>query len=283
MSVFQELDRLKSQLLSSGIQEKNQPLYQVINQLIGLVRKGFDEINSIINDSNGPNPSSPVPENNLIIGTNRLEQLEEKNEFTIIQQLTPISINRQTIIGNQIALLNTLENEKEEFPIIQGLRGPQGIQGLVGPPGINEEYECSELIPPLGNGFFPHFGFYITPTFNAGNFTGSGSMTWTVQSTDIITEKYTIIGKTLILFLSIENSSVGGTLSFSLIYTLPNGLTISGNIVLYGPRISDNGTNNLGLLQAGGNQIFIIKQSGANYLASTNNTAVQLTLVAEIG
>jgi len=39
MPNIQALDRLKSQLLISGIQEKNQPLYQVINQLIDFLRQ----------------------------------------------------------------------------------------------------------------------------------------------------------------------------------------------------------------------------------------------------
>lgn len=36
------LDRLKSQLLTSGIQEKNQALYQIINQLIDFLRQSID-------------------------------------------------------------------------------------------------------------------------------------------------------------------------------------------------------------------------------------------------
>jgi hypothetical protein len=44
----QSLDRLKAQLLTSGIQEKNQALYQVINLLIDTVRQGFSETNAAV-------------------------------------------------------------------------------------------------------------------------------------------------------------------------------------------------------------------------------------------
>lgn len=45
------IDRLKSQLLTSGLQEKNQALFQIINQLI-------DSQRSIITDINTTNAAS---------------------------------------------------------------------------------------------------------------------------------------------------------------------------------------------------------------------------------
>lgn len=47
------LDKLHSQLLTSGLQNQNPPLYQVINQLIGELKKVEAEID-IITPSNGP-------------------------------------------------------------------------------------------------------------------------------------------------------------------------------------------------------------------------------------
>lgn len=43
------LDRLKSQLLTSGLQERNNALFQVINQLIDYLRQGIDSVQSQIN------------------------------------------------------------------------------------------------------------------------------------------------------------------------------------------------------------------------------------------
>lgn len=45
------LFRLKSQLLTSGIQEKNQPLYQVINLLIDGVISGLAQVNTSLSGS----------------------------------------------------------------------------------------------------------------------------------------------------------------------------------------------------------------------------------------
>jgi len=50
------LDRLKSQLLTSGLQEKNQALFQIINQLVDAVKQNFTLINDeidLINDDSG--------------------------------------------------------------------------------------------------------------------------------------------------------------------------------------------------------------------------------------
>lgn len=46
-----DLSRLKSQLLTSGLQQKDNPLYQVINQLIGLVEKFQENTLAIISPS----------------------------------------------------------------------------------------------------------------------------------------------------------------------------------------------------------------------------------------
>lgn len=48
MPSIESIDRLKAQLLTSGIQEKNQPLYQVINQLIGFLRQTITETEAAI-------------------------------------------------------------------------------------------------------------------------------------------------------------------------------------------------------------------------------------------
>ena len=46
---LQALDRLRSQLLTSGVQDKNMPLFQVIDQLIKLLRENIDSTEAQIN------------------------------------------------------------------------------------------------------------------------------------------------------------------------------------------------------------------------------------------
>jgi len=59
-------------------------------------------------------------------------------------------------------------------------------------------------------------GAYITPTFAAGDFTGNGSMTWTVASGDVSIMRYRLCGKTLTVSFNVITSTVGGTLNNSL-------------------------------------------------------------------
>jgi hypothetical protein len=48
-----DLDRLKVTLLKSGLQQKDQPLYQVINTLIDYLRKTFGNLESDIAATSG--------------------------------------------------------------------------------------------------------------------------------------------------------------------------------------------------------------------------------------
>ncbi len=68
-------------------------------------------------------------------------------------------------------------------------------------------------------------GTWTTPAFNAGNFTANGSMTWTVESADVVTYEYMIIGKTMFLNFSIQNTVVGGDLNTLLWIKIPAGKT----------------------------------------------------------
>src|SRR5688572_13833455 len=48
MAIIPQLDRLQAQLLTSGLSQKNNALYQVIDQLIKALRQGIDEVDSSI-------------------------------------------------------------------------------------------------------------------------------------------------------------------------------------------------------------------------------------------
>jgi len=79
MATQPSLDRLKSQLLTSGLQERNNSLYQVINQLIDNLRQNIDstqgQISAIISGSTGAvGPRGPQG----IPGAARLIREEER-------------------------------------------------------------------------------------------------------------------------------------------------------------------------------------------------------------
>jgi hypothetical protein len=64
-----QLDRLKSQLLTSGLQERNHALYQVINQLIDCVRQGFSEQAGLISSGGGGSSVTNIENNYLSVET----------------------------------------------------------------------------------------------------------------------------------------------------------------------------------------------------------------------
>lgn len=126
-------------------------------------------------------------------------------------------------------------------------------------------------------------GEWINVTFSAGNFTGNGSMTWTLASGDQTTLKYTLIGKTMIVSFVLATTTVGGTPNTSLRIAIPGGFTAA--VAMSAPcEVSDNGTSTRSMadVAAGGSNIVITKAAGGNWSASTDNTAVRGQIAFEV-
>jgi len=68
-------------------------------------------------------------------------------------------------------------------------------------------------------------GAWTTPTFDAGNFTGSESMTWTVAAGNVHTYAYIITGKIMIVSWRLWGTTVGGIASTLLKILIPGGKT----------------------------------------------------------
>jgi len=139
----------------------------------------------------------------------------------------------------------------------------------------------------LDNAFFNSVRDYVggawtTPAFNAANYTGSGSMTWTLTSGDVQLNKYVVIGKTVHWHLVLTTTTVGGTPSTGLRVALPAGLSLVGasrGVYWY----LDNATEGFGgYVMVGSYVEFFKSNSGANWTASTNNTAIYASLTFEI-
>jgi hypothetical protein len=125
-------------------------------------------------------------------------------------------------------------------------------------------------------------GAWITPTFSAGAFTGTGSMTWTVDAGDVTTFAYRISGRTMILAFYLLTTTVGGTPSDPLLITIPRGATAAKTILTQGLRVSDNGTLRTGYVSSTAAGTTIALGISANWAASTNNTAVFGSLEFEL-
>lgn len=111
--------------------------------------------------------------------------------------------------------------------------------------------------------------------FLAGNFTASGSMTWTVGSGDQTMFEYVSTGGFCRVRCNLVTTTVGGTPSTGLLITIPNSLT-SKEVVIVPFYYSDNGTTDCGYASTsvGGTLITLNKPAAANWSASTDATAI---------
>jgi len=126
-------------------------------------------------------------------------------------------------------------------------------------------------------------GEWANQAFSAGNFTASGSMTWTVAEADQDTFRYTLIGKTMIVDASIVTTTVGGTPSTALRITLPASAT-AASAASTACSVRDNGTFSVGWAEvaASGTYISIYLAAQGNWAASTDATDVRLQIAVEI-
>jgi hypothetical protein len=68
-------------------------------------------------------------------------------------------------------------------------------------------------------------GYPQTVPFNAGDYTASGAMTWTVGSGNVTSFLWALTGKTLTIWLAIAGSTAGGVASTTLSVKIPGGFT----------------------------------------------------------
>lgn len=132
-------------------------------------------------------------------------------------------------------------------------------------------------------------GAWINTTYAAGDYTGSGSQTWTVDSGDVVANRYRLTGRTLQWCLEIVSSSVGGTPATQLRATLPVGFTFGGLQSSAAPaRIKDNGATAVSALAffSAGGQTYVEFYNGiaatANWSASTNATIVEAVMFFQV-
>lgn len=112
--------------------------------------------------------------------------------------------------------------------------------------------------------------------FSAANFTGNGTMTWTVTAPNVVTLAYMVIGKTMTIAFEINDTSVGGAVYTQLLMTLPAGVTAT-RTMRNQIRIKDNGVIRPGnaTVETGNNRlIFAFNDFTASFGASTNATSV---------
>lgn len=129
-----------------------------------------------------------------------------------------------------------------------------------------------------------NLGQWTAIPYVAGDFTASGSMTWTVDAGDLLTFEKSILGKTLTLNLAINSSSVGGVASTNLIVKLPTGAVSSSVTRAVGFAYDKTAYVQVFASTAvNGTTVTLTKLDGTNWTAtSTNQTDVSLTMIIPI-
>lgn len=126
-------------------------------------------------------------------------------------------------------------------------------------------------------------GFWNAVAYAAGNFTASGSMTWTVDAADQLHYDFTQVGKTIFVRFMLANTTVGGVADSTLHITIPRAHTANdaGTTLVY---LKDNGAYAVGVarVSAGSTTIDITRLDHANFSLSADNTDIEGEVVIEI-
>jgi hypothetical protein len=121
-------------------------------------------------------------------------------------------------------------------------------------------------------------GAAITVAHSAGDYTGSGSLTWTVEAGDLQVYTYRQLGTSLEISITIGTSTTGGTTHTGLRAALPAGFTgATGNrfAICYA---FNNGANLVAYMQAAGTTYMaFIRLDAANWTLETNATYIGFT------
>jgi hypothetical protein len=121
------------------------------------------------------------------------------------------------------------------------------------------------------------FSEWTDVAYNSGNFTASGSMTWTVASGDVILYRYKMLSSdTMLLQWRIIQSSVGGTPDTNLMLAIPNSRTASGDGQSCLCYVKNAASVSVGLVYVvvteGAIRIYKDLTAVSNYSASTDTT-----------
>jgi hypothetical protein len=127
-----------------------------------------------------------------------------------------------------------------------------------------------------------HDWHWTTPTFSALRY--GGALTWTVESSDRLTERYGVLGNALLWQVRIATSTTGGTAGVQLLMRLPDNLRIATCTGAVSYAV-DNGTAVAGgpVERVSATEVALYRyDAGLWSNASTNNLAVYFQVFAEL-
>ncbi|MBP8275084.1 MAG: hypothetical protein KAY59_11670 [Acidobacteria bacterium] len=125
---------------------------------------------------------------------------------------------------------------------------------------------------------------WTSVAYDAADFTGNGSMTWTVGSADVLQFAYRIEGTAMTVAFALATTTVGGTPSTKLQIKVPGNRSIASKMTapVY---ILDNSSVKFGFVQAASavpTKLEILLPDLANWSAATNSTLVEGLITFEV-
>lgn len=127
-------------------------------------------------------------------------------------------------------------------------------------------------------------GETIIEPFRPGDFTGFGTMTWTVGQADVVTYDWHLVGDRMVLSFDLRNTTVVVVVTVALQMKIPGGYyakRADANLC----RILDNAVQATGYVQStmDSNLLLIQRMDGANFTAAAANTSVKGQLDFKVG
>jgi len=123
----------------------------------------------------------------------------------------------------------------------------------------------------------------VTPAYDAGDFTGSGTIAWTVQSGDVARYAYTLLAQRLmVLDVQLSGTTVSGT-GTELRIAIPAGYTAAAPTMARPASVRDNNTEKpeaIAVVEQDGTyvSVYVDATQATNWSASTNQTRVWFSM-----
>lgn len=132
-------------------------------------------------------------------------------------------------------------------------------------------------------------GAWINVAYSSGDYTASGGVTWTVDSGDVTSAQYLVVGKSVTYSVQLGTTSVSATSTNTLLIKIPNSFsalstTYGAGHLLY----SDAGVGFVGggIIDVNGalflTNIRLLKKDISNWTIATNTTGVAGTVTFEV-
>jgi hypothetical protein len=128
-------------------------------------------------------------------------------------------------------------------------------------------------------------GAWITVTYAAGNFTGSGAMTWAVSLANQVNYSFRLAGRTLAIGLALQATNVGGTADNTLKTAIPLGF-VATKYAFASCLINDAGGGFIAgfvQIEIGSQTVDALKYGVTNWaLTAGGNTWVRAAIACEV-